>query len=127
MTPVVADWRELCRHKGLRFRGDEIEIVLKGNRKHFMQVQEEADAYRVSALVATASIFDKVDDLPILSWKRNHGAELVGFMVDGRGRLVAESWIPKAGLSGDEFQFYLHAVAAEADRYEYQLLGGDWA
>ena len=124
---MAADWRDLCRRNGLSFRGDEIEIVLKGNRKHLLQVQEEPDAYRVSALVANAGIFNKVDDLPLLSWKRNHGAELVGFMVDGRGRLVAESWIPKAGLRGDEFEFYLHAVAAEADRYEYQLIGGDLA
>jgi hypothetical protein len=124
---MAADWRQLCRDKDLRFRGDEIEIVLKGDRKHLLRIHEEPDAYRVSALVAPASIFNKIDDLPLLSWKRNHGAELVGFMVDGRGRLVAESWIPKAGLRGDEFHFYLHAVAAEADRYEYQLMGGDWA
>jgi hypothetical protein len=124
---MAADWRQLCRDMNLRFRGDEIEIVLKGNRKHAIQIQEEPDAYRASSFVATAGIFNKVDDLPLLSWKRNHGAELVGFMVDGRGRLVAESWIPKAGLRGDEFQFYLHAVAAEADRYEHQLMGGDFA
>jgi hypothetical protein len=124
---MAAEWRELCRERDLRFRGDEIEFVLKGNRKHLIQIQDEPDAYRVSALVATASIFNRVDDLPLLSWKRNHGAELVGFMVDGRGRLVAESWIPKAGLNADEFEFYLHAVAAEADRYEYQLMGGDLA
>lgn len=124
---MAADWRELCRHKGLRLRGDEIEVVLKGNRKHLVKLQEEPDAYKVSALVATASIFNKIDDLPLLSWKRNHGAELIGFMVDGSGRLVAESWIPKVGLTADEFEFYLHTVAAEADRYEYQLMGGDWA
>ena len=124
---MAADWRQLSRDAGLRFRGDEIEIELKNNRRHLIQMQEEPDAFRVSALVAAASVFTKVDDLPLLSWKRNHGAELVGFMVDGRGRLVAESWIPKAGLTGAEFEFYLRAVASEADRYEYQLIGGDRA
>lgn len=35
--------------------------------------------------------------------------------------------MPKAGLTGAEFGAYVRAVAAECDRFEYQLTGKDAA
>jgi len=36
--------------------------------------------------------------------------QLVGFRLDQKGRLVGEAWVPKAGLSGDEFLLYVERV-----------------
>lgn len=45
---------------------------------------------------------------------------------DRRGRLVGEAWVPKAGLTGHEFQLYVRHLAVEADRFEYRLTGRDF-
>jgi len=50
---------------------------------------------------------------------------LMGFRIDRRGRLVGEAWVPKAGLTGEEFQLYVRHLAVEADRFEYGLTGRD--
>ena len=42
-----------------------------------------------------------------------------------RGRVVAGAWVPKAGLTQEEFQLYVRAVAVESDRFEYRLTGRD--
>ncbi|HEU5178897.1 MAG TPA: hypothetical protein VFU24_15710, partial [Burkholderiales bacterium] len=60
---------------------------------------------------------------PLRAWRRNRSSQLVGFRVDQRGRLVGEAWVPKAGLSAQEFQVYVRRVAAECDRFEYLLTG----
>jgi hypothetical protein len=39
--------------------------------------------------------------------------------------LIAEAWIPKAGLTAEEFQLYVRTVALESDRFEYVLTGKD--
>ena len=40
-------------------------------------------------------------------------------------RLVAESLVPKAGLTAEEFQLYARTVARESDRFEFELTGKD--
>ena len=57
--------------------------------------------------------------------ERNRGNELVGFKIDAKRRLIGDAWVPKADLMGSEFTAYLHAVATECDRFEYQLTGSD--
>lgn len=51
--------------------------------------------------------------------------QLVGFRLDQKGRLVGEAWVPKAGLSRDEFLLYVKRVADECDLFEYHLTGND--
>ena len=58
-------------------------------------------------------------------WQRNRRLMLVGMRFDKQGRLVGESWVPKAGLVGDEFLVYLRTLARECDRFEFQLTGED--
>ena len=79
----------------------------------------------MTSVVARAAVVAAMEALPLEVWERNRGTELVGFKIDAKGRLVGEAWIPKAGLMGSEFSAYLHAVAAECDRFEYQLTGSD--
>ena len=64
-------------------------------------------------------------DLPIQVWLRNRATALVGFRIDSRGRLVGEALVPKAGLTAEEFQIYVRAVAVQCDRLEYLLTGRD--
>jgi hypothetical protein len=40
---------------------------------------------------------------------------VLGFRLDQKGRLVGEAWVPKAGLSRDEFLLYVKRVADECD------------
>lgn len=58
-------------------------------------------------------------------WRHNRAAQLVSFRIDTRGRVYAEGWIPKAGLTAQEFQLVLRRVAAESDRLEFLLTGRD--
>jgi hypothetical protein len=48
------------------------------------------------------------------------------FRPDAGGRLIGETWLPKADLGSEEFQLHLRTLAEECDRYEHQLTGGDF-
>jgi hypothetical protein len=61
----------------------------------------------------------------LLAWRRNRASDLVGFKVDGRGRLIGEAWVPVAGLEPGEWRLYVTAVAQACDRAEYLLSGRD--
>jgi hypothetical protein len=61
----------------------------------------------------------------LVAWRRNRASDLVGFKVDGRGRLIGEAWVPVAGLDPGEWRPYVTAVAQACDRTEYLLSGRD--
>ena len=104
-----------------------VRVTLPGGRVHRVSVAEEPDAYRLTAVVVRASVASGIDNLPVQTWDRNRSTELVGFKIDAKNRLIGEAWVPKAGLTGAEFGAYVRAVAAECDRFEYQLTGRDAA
>ena len=62
---------------------------------------------------------------PLRPWRYNRAAQLVNFRIDTRGRVCAEGWVPKAGLTAEEFQLVLRRVADESDRFEFMLTGKD--
>ena len=90
-----------------------------------MTVSEDSDCYRLAAIVAGPAALSGVADAPIRIWLRNRESHLVGFRIDRRGRLAAEAWVPKAGLSTEELQLYFRTIAEEADRFEFALIGRD--
>ena len=120
-----SDWRRFCRRREFAVSGKEILVNLHDGRRHRVLVEDMDEAYRLTAIVVRSGSVSGVDDFPLRTWERNRETELVGFRIDARGRLVGESWVPKAGLSASEFQLYVYAVAAECDRYEYELTGND--
>jgi hypothetical protein len=122
---MSADWKKFCRGKDLEVEGDDIAVRLPGDRLHRVSVYEEGEVYRLVSVVVRAGIAKEVDNLALDVWMRNFGTELVGFKLDNRGRLVGETWIPKPGLGNQEFLTYVRSLAAECDRYEYQLTGSD--
>lgn len=122
---MVADWKSYCRASDLSIEGDTVLVHLPGSRVHRVSIHDEHDVFRLTSFIARAAIVAEIDAMPLKAWERNRGTELVGFKIDARGRLIGEAWVPKAGLTGSEFTAYVHAVAAECDRFEYQLTGSD--
>jgi hypothetical protein len=92
---------------------------------HRVSVADESDAYHLMAISVRASAASVIENLPLQVWERNRSTKLVGFKIDAKNRLIGEAWVPKAGLSASEFGVYVRAVAAECDRFEYQLTGSD--
>lgn len=122
---MVADWRNYCRANNFDVEGNSVLVDLPGSRVQRVSIHDEQDVYLLTSIVARAAVIAEIDSLPFQVWERNHGTELLGFKIDARGRLIGEAWVSKAGLTGSEFTTYLHAVASECDRFEYQLTGLD--
>lgn len=98
------------------------------SRRHAVRVTEESHGVRFEATIATRSQVDALNERWSVfqwAWRRNRGNAIVGFRIDTRGRLIAEAVAPTIGLTAAEFENYLVAVAAEADRMELVLTGRD--
>jgi hypothetical protein len=125
---VVTDWRRLCREAALKVEDSTIRVTFADGRGHRVTVEGDPDAgeLRLWAVAAPPSAVAKADDEPhMVAWKRNRASDLVGFKVDGRGRLIGEAWVPTASLHADEWATYVQAVARSCDRVEYLLTGRD--
>jgi hypothetical protein len=119
------EWTRLCAGDGLSLDGDAIEVKLSGERRHSVSVRDAGTVYELQSVVVRPGVVRQLGDVPLRAWRRNRSSQLVGLKVDQRGRLVGEAWVPKAGLSAEEFQSYVRRVAAECDRFEYLLTGAD--
>jgi hypothetical protein len=122
---VGGDWRGLCKAAGLTVEGDHVAVALDDRRRHRVSVTEDSTGYCLEAIVAGRAVVSQVADASIRVWLRNREVQLVGFRIDRRGRLAAEAWVPKAGLSVEEFRLYVFTIAVEADRFEFALTGRD--
>jgi hypothetical protein len=119
------NWRTLCRGMRTTVDGDDVAVFFDNGRSHRVSLQETTDAVELEAIVAGAAAVRDVPDLPLRIWQHNHAAQLVSFRIDERGRVRARGWIPKAGLTQEEFQLMLRRVANESDRLEFLLTGRD--
>jgi hypothetical protein len=119
------EWARLCKGAGFATSGDEIEVRFADERHHRVRVDDEGEAFRVVGVVARRAVVEGLENVALQAWRKNRSTQLVGFRLDDRGWLVGEAWIPKAGLSGEEFATYVRQVAAECDRLEYLLTGKD--
>jgi hypothetical protein len=104
-----------------------VEVAFHEGRRHRVTVEEFGEEYRLTALVARRRDVAGLHNLPMQVWLRNRGTALVGFRIDWGGAVMGEAWVPKAGLTAEEFQVYVRAVATESDRFEYALTGKDVA
>ena len=105
--------------------GEGIVVTFANERQHRVEVRERNDCYELSGIVARAAAIEGVEGVPLRAWRRNRATQLVGFRIDPRGRIVGEAWVPKEGLTRDEFLLYARRVAAECDVFEHQLTGED--
>ena len=123
---MANDWRLMCEAGDLSVSDAEVTVTFPDQRSHRVTVADVGNEILLNAVVARpATVRAAGKSLPLDTWLRNRAVNLVGFRIDEKDRLVSESWVPKAGLSAEEFQFHLRAVAVEADRYEYALTGRD--
>jgi hypothetical protein len=122
----VADWRQFCRgEEGISIDGDAVEVVTTAERHQRIAVRESTETFELTGIVARPSAIDGITNVALRVWRRNRAMQLVGFRLDQKGRLVGEAWVPKAGLTRDEFLLYVKRVADECDLFEYHLTGKD--
>jgi hypothetical protein len=119
------DWRALCNARDLVIEDAGVLIKFGDDRSHQVRIHETDDEIVLWAIVVRKAIVTSIPELPFRVWQRNRALSILGFRIDERGRLVGEAWVPKAGLTGSEFQLYLRHLAIEADRFEYMLTGLD--
>jgi hypothetical protein len=123
---MAADWVRFCGRAGdLAVSDPYVDVMFGDGRRHRVTVKDDGDSYLISGYVARQALVTSVPDLPAWAWTRNRVTQLVGFRIDRRLRLVGEAWLPKEGITREEFQLFLRRVAYECDRFEYLLSGRD--
>lgn len=123
---MAANWVRFCsRAEDLEVSESHVDVTFGEGRRHRVTVKDAGDSYLIGGCVAMRSVVTSIVDLPVKVWTRNRATPLVGFRIDRRLRLVGEAWLPKEGLTREEFQLYLRRVAYECDRFEYLLTGRD--
>lgn len=127
---MSTDWRRLSADAGLRASDDGLLIQFPDARQQQVFVDtRDPQALRVWSVAASPSrvtaAVGRGESAHLLAWRRNRASDLVGFKVDGRGRLIGEAWVPTAGLDAGEWRTYVMAVAQACDRTEYLLSGRD--
>jgi hypothetical protein len=105
--------------------GDSAVLVWTGDRRQRVEVRETGDTYEFMSIVAKPAVIESLADVPLRAWRRNRTLQFVGFRIDRRGRLVGEAWMPKSGLTRDEFILSVTRCAAECDLFEFHLTGRD--
>lgn len=127
---MSVDWRRLSREAGLSTEADAIVVELASGRSQRVHVKLDTDGLGLSLTSRIAPpriVRHLMPDLLARIWEQNRLSELVGYRIDRRERLVGEAWAPTAGLTADEWAFYLHSLAAACDRLEFVLTGTDTA
>ncbi len=105
--------------------GNEATVSVEDGRHHRVCREEPEETIELHALVAKAAAVKTVAGLPLQIWRHNRASQLVGFRQNPRGAVVASGCLAKAGLSKEELQAVLRRVAAESDRFEFQLTERD--
>ena len=122
----TADWRRLTRDAGLTVREDAIQVGFEDKRTQRVWVDDTDPAVmRIWSIAATPSALRETPDPNLFAWQRNRLSDLVGFKTDRRGRVVGEAWVPRSGLTPEEWALYVGTVARACDRVEYLLTGRD--
>jgi hypothetical protein len=126
VTRPKSDWPAWCRGEStLSVSDDTISVTLPDGRGHSVVVDETADAMMLTARVASRSALDRSGTPEIDLWVRNRAIQLVGFRLDRYDAIVGEAWLPRVGLTQEEFLFHVRTLASECDRLEVLLTGLD--
>jgi len=123
---MSVDWRRLTRRAGLRSTGTDIVVRLGESRRQLVSVEDEGtESLRLSSIVAKPAATNRLPNPELAAWGRNRLTELVGFSIDGRGRMIGETWLPSVGLTAAEWKFAIYNLARACDRFEYLITGAD--
>jgi hypothetical protein len=122
---MADEWVMLCQADDFTVEEPHIQVRLGERRRQRVTVKDDGETYALSVVVVRQATVAKLRDVVVKAWVRNRGTDLVGFRLDERGRLIGETWVPKAGLCATEFQCYVRTIAIECDQFEYTLTGRD--
>ena len=122
---MKAEWIDFCRCAGFRMDGEYIEVTFASERRQRVRIEDQGDAFRLCSVAARAKKLSDLSNPELVAWERNRSLSLMGFRVDERGCMIGEAWVPKVGLTAEEFQLYVRTVALECDRFEFKLTGQD--
>ena len=122
---MKSSWAKYARASDFMVQGEDVDVQFKDQRHHIVKVLDLDDSFCFRAVVVGPSVVAQMPDIALKSWLRNREISLVGFRIDERRRLIGEAWVPKAGLTAEEFRLYVRQIASECDRFEYQLTGDD--
>lgn len=122
----MADWPRLCRGtRNVAVESDAVTVTLDDGRTQRIRVKETPETLELTSVVVRPTALREHDDAALRAWRRNRSSQLVGFSIDRRLGLVATGWVPRVGLTAEEFVGVLHRLATAADLFEYQLTGKD--
>jgi hypothetical protein len=106
--------------------GSEIRVPCGRERSHTVYVDDSnEDAIRLWSIVAARRDAQRVKNPALEGWRMNRYRELVGFKVVEKGKVIGESWVPRIGLTSEEWKTYVTTLARACDRLEYLWTGKD--
>ncbi|MFP2903665.1 hypothetical protein ACLESD_01035 [Pyxidicoccus sp. 3LFB2] len=118
--------RELCRAVGYPLRDGAFEVPTYGDRSQKLRVGDVVDGVlRIVTTVVRPARAREAELSHLACWERNRLSELVGLRMGSRGEVLAEVWVPVAGLTPELFKVYIEQLALTGDRLEHQLSGED--
>lgn len=123
---MTSDWRRFCRTKRYDMKDDVVTVTLHDGRSHRVRVVDEGDDWRFEARVGQRGVTLELDELRLITWRRNRTTDLVGFRLDARERVYGEARLAVEGTDAEEFRLLLDTVALESDRFEMMLTGRDF-
>ena len=122
---MTDDWVRFLRCQEFSIETPHVRVTIDDGRTQRVRVEESVEEYVLTSVVARQSTVESVDGLFEMVWARNRGGGITGFRIDGRGRLIGECYIPKIGISKEEFRKYVRDLAMECDHFEFVLTGKD--
>lgn len=117
------EWSRWCHGGDVHLDQDVLEVLVSKERKQFVRVHEEGEDLVLTSRAALATDASDLEGLSLRLWERNRSTPLVGFRIDARGHVIAETVLPRVGLTRSEFHLAVRNLAEEADRLEYLLTG----
>jgi hypothetical protein len=120
---MLVNWRRWARRNGWRVEGDSLCVAV-GSRQQSVHVLQSSEGNLLSSIVAKRSVIQRLANPDLHAWQRNRVSELVGFRIDKRGYLIAETALPE-DANEEEWSYLVFNLARAADRFEYVLTGQD--
>jgi len=104
---MADDWVRFLRCQEFSLETPYVRLTIGDGRAQRVRVEESAEEYVLTSVVARQSTVESVDELFEMMWARNRGGGITGFRTDGRGRLIGECHVPKIGITKEEFRKYV--------------------
>lgn len=113
-------WQQFVSGDGIKvLSGTRLKVTFPGGRSHKLRVSAEEDGWSLEG-----TIVEGFGDHPFEWMTANRSLRLCAMEMN-EGNLIGTAWIPKAGMTGEEFMMIATHLAAECDRLEFQLTGED--